>query len=389
MISDIVERGVCEVHVKEELVKRLEKGDTLRVKLGIDPTGSDLHLGHTVPLRKLKQFQDAGHHIILLFGTFTGKIGDPTGKDKMRKPLTDEDIQKNMKTYLEQAGKILDMSRVEIVQNGDWLSAMDFAGVLELAGTFSVSQMLQRDMFQKRIEENKEINLVEFMYPLMQGYDSVAIKADVEIGGTDQLFNMMAGRKIQERFEQKPQAVITVPILEGLDGHEKMSKSLNNYVGVMEDPRNIYGKIMSIPDHLTQKYFELVTEVSQEEIGLIIAGHPKEAKMRLAFEVTKSLTNEAQAIQTQEEFIRIFSSDTKNAIPDNIPEVILQKGTYSVLDIAMLSGLFPSKQEAKRKIAEGAFRIDATKKMDEKETVVLENEMIVQVGKKMFCRIKG
>ncbi len=387
MIKTLLERGVVEVNGKNELIKKIESGKKLRVKFGIDPTGSEIHLGHSVPLRKLKQFQDAGHHVILLFGTFTGKIGDPTGKDKLRKSLTDEDIQKNMETYLEQAGKILDIENVEIVKNGDWLSPMNFAEVLQLAGTFSVSQMLQRDMFQKRIEENKEINLVEFMYPLMQGYDSVALHADVEIGGTDQLFNLMAGRKIQERFGQEPQAVLTVPIIEGLDGHEKMSKSLGNYVGVMEEPRNIFGKIMSIPDELMPKYFELLTDCTENEIIEILKGHPKSSKMRLAKEITKSLTNEETAKHAEEEFIRIFASDDKNAIPDNILEVQAKKGSYTVLELAILSSLFPSNKEAKRKIAEGAFRVNGEKKENAEEMVEILGEEVLQVGKKLFCKI--
>lgn len=386
-IADIFERGVVEINGKDELKKKLESGQKLRVKFGIDPTGNAIHLGHTVPLRKLRQFQELGHHVILLFGTFTGKIGDPTGKDKLRKLLTDEDIAQNMETYLEQAGKIIDIKNVEVVQNGDWLSAMNFEDVLRLAGCYTVSQMLQRDMFQKRISENKEINLVEFMYPLMQGYDSVALRADIEIGGTDQLFNMMAGRQIQERFGQSPQAVITVPLMEGLDGHEKMSKSLGNYVGVLEEPRNIFGKLMSIPDTLMPKYFELLTKIPKDEQTLILQKHPKEAKMQLAFEITKDLTNAEQAEKTKEEFIRIFSADTKEAIPDNIPEIHAEKKEYTILELATMSGLFPSNKEAKRKIAEGAFRINAEKKTDEKEIITLDKETIVQVGKKSFCKI--
>ncbi len=392
-IDQLLSRGVVEVNVKEDLRKKLLSGKQLRVKFGIDPTGSDLHLGHSVPLRKLAEFQRLGHHIILLFGTFTGKIGDPTGKDKLRVPLTDEDIQKNMETYLEQAGKILDIENIEIVKNGDWLEKLHFSDVLQLAGSFTASQMMQRDMFKKRIAEKKDINLVEFFYPLMQGYDSVAIEADIEIGGTDQLFNLMAGRKIQEHLGLPAQNIITVPILEGLDGHEKMSKSLHNYVGILDSYSDVFGKIMSIPDDLMEKYFLLLTQKSIEEIHEILSLHPRDAKIILAKCITAELHSQELAEKAAEEFTALFSGSEKNkiAIPDDITEKVCDAGTFDILHIAIQTGLFRSNSEARRKVLEGAFKINGKKYTDitEKFQLVSGEEYVMQFGKRHFVKICG
>ncbi len=387
-IDELLNRSTVEVNIKKDLEKKLLSGKKLRVKFGIDPTGSDLHLGHTVPLRKLAEFQKLGHHVILLFGTFTGKIGDPTGKDALRKPLTDEEIEKNMETYLVQAGKILDMKNVEIVKNGDWLAPLNFTDILQLASSFTASQMMQRDMFKRRVEEGKDINLVEFFYPLMQGYDSVPIKADVEIGGTDQLFNLMAGRKIQEHFSMPAQNIITVPILEGLDGHEKMSKSLNNYVGVLDSASDIFGKLMSIPDDLMQKYFDLLTSFSSEEISEILNQHPRDAKIFLAKTITKELTSENEANEAEENFKKIFSERKKDAIPSDISTIQCEAGKFSILEIAIISKLFSSNSEARRKVLEGAFKINAEKYDDIKKEFSLEagNEYIFQFGKRNFVK---
>ena len=390
-ISSLLSRGVVEVNIKKDLEKKLKSGKKLRVKFGIDPTGSDLHLGHSVPLRKLAEFQRLGHHIILLFGTFTGKIGDPTGKDKLRKPLTDADIQKNMETYLEQAGKILDINNIEIVKNGDWLEKLNFADVLELAGSFTASQMMQRDMFKKRIADRKDINLVEFFYPLMQGYDSVPIKADVEIGGTDQLFNLMAGRKIQEHCKMPAQNVITVPILEGLDGHEKMSKSLNNYVGMLDSYSDVFGKVMSIPDVLMEKYFMLLTQKGVEEIQEILTLHPRDAKVILAKTLTAELHSSELAEKAEQEFKALFAGTgkNKNAIPENIPEQAQDAGIFEILDIAIKTGLFSTNSEARRKVQEGAFKIDGNKYTELKEEFQLQEntEYVMQFGKRHFVKI--
>lgn len=386
-IDSLLTRGVVEINVKKNLESRLRKGEKLRIKLGIDPTGSDLHIGHLVPIRKLAEFQKMGHQVVLLFGTFTGKIGDPTGKDKMRKPLTDEDIQKNMETYLEQAAKVLDIKNIEIVKNGDWLSPMSFEQILELASTFTAQQMIQRDMFQERIKKQQDINLVEFFYPLMQGYDSVPIKADVEIGGTDQLFNLMAGRKIQEKFGQKPQDCLTVPILEGLDGKEKMSKSLGNYIGVMESPREIFGKTMSIPDELMGKYYELATDLPENEYKEILAGHPRDAKLRLGREIVTMLHN-AQATETaQEEFLRMFAEKGR---PDDMPKIEVEQGSHTILDLVIASKLCSSNGDARRMIQQGAVKVNDEKISDLEENVEVGGDAIIlQVGKRKFAEIVG
>ena len=390
-IEALLSRGVVEVNVKKDLEKKLLSGKKLRIKFGIDPTGSDLHLGHSVPLRKLAEFQRLGHHIILLFGTFTGKIGDPTGKDALRVPLTDADIQKNMDTYLEQAGKILDIKNIEIVKNGDWLEKLNFADVLQLAGSFTASQMMQRDMFKKRIADRKDINLVEFFYPLMQGYDSVPIKADVEIGGTDQLFNLMAGRKIQEHLGMPAQNIITVPILEGLDGHEKMSKSLKNYVGILDSYSDVFGKIMSIPDELMEKYFLLLTQKSVDEIAEILTLHPRDTKITLAKIITAELHSQELADKAEEEFKALFSGTgkNKNAIPEDITEKTLEAGEFDILNIAIKTGLFSTNSEARRKVQEGAFKINGIKYTDIKENfqLIAQEEYVMQFGKRHFVKI--
>ncbi len=390
-IEELLSRGVVEVNIRKDLEKKLLSGKKLRIKFGIDPTGSALHLGHSVPLRKLAEFQRLGHHIILLFGTFTGKIGDPTGKDALRVPLTDADIQKNMETYLVQAGKILDIENIEIVKNGDWLEKLNFADVLQLAGSFTASQMMQRDMFKKRIAERKDINLVEFFYPLMQGYDSVPIKADVEIGGTDQLFNLMAGRKIQEHMGMPAQNIITVPILEGLDGHEKMSKSLKNYIGILDSYSDVFGKIMSIPDELMEKYFLLLTQKSVEEIAEILTLHPRDAKIILAKIITAELHSQELANKAEEEFKALFSGTgkNKNAIPDDITEKTLDAGNFNILNIAIQTGLFSTNSEARRKVEEGAFKINGNKYTNIKEEFQLipKEEYVMQFGKRHFVKI--
>jgi len=390
-IQNLLSRGVVEINIKKDLEKKLLSGKKLRIKFGIDPTGSDLHLGHSVPLRKLAEFQKLGHHIILLFGTFTGKIGDPTGKDKLRVPLTDSDIQKNMETYLVQAGKILDLENIEIVKNGDWLEKLNFADVLQLAGSFTASQMMQREMFKKRIADKKDINLVEFFYPLMQGYDSVPIKADVEIGGTDQLFNLMAGRKIQEHLGMPAQNIITVPILEGLDGHEKMSKSLNNYIGILDSYSDVFGKIMSIPDELMEKYLLLLTQKSLDEIQEILTLHPRNAKITLAKIITTELHSQKLADKAEEEFKSLFAGTgkNKNAIPSDITEKIVDAGIFTILNIAIQTGLFSTNSEARRKVQEGAFKINGDKYTEIKQEFQLQatKEYVMQFGKRHFIKI--
>ncbi len=390
MIDEILNRGVVEINIREDLEKKLKSGKKLRVKLGIDPTGSDLTLGHAVPLRKLKHFQNAGHQIVLIFGTFTGQIGDPTGKSQTRKPLTKEDIDRNSKTYLEQASKVIDIDNIEVVYNGDWLAPLNFEEILKLAGNFTVSQMLERDMFQDRIKKQQHINLVEFMYPLMQGYDSVAVKADVEIGGTDQLFNMMCGRPIQKSHGMEPQNVITVPILVGLDGHEKMSKSLGNYIALMDSAKEMFGKTMSIPDDIILNYFELATEVSMDEIKKIkkeLEGdtNPRDIKIRLAKEIVSLYHSKEEAEKCHKEFLEVFQ---KGGIPDDIPEIEIEENELKLWDLINRTNLCPSSSESKRMIEQGSVKIDDVKKDDKDEVVRVESGMVIQIGKRKWIKIK-
>ena len=388
-IKTLLEKGVTEVIVKKELEEKLKKGEKLRIYLGIDPTGSDLTIGHAVPLRKLKHFQDAGHQVVLLFGTFTAKIGDPTGKSETRKPLTDEEIAKNMETYLEQAAKIIDIKNIEIVKNGDWLGKMSFEDVLKLAGTYTVSQMLQRDMYQERIKTKQEINLTEFMYPLMQGYDPIPIKADIQVGGTDQLFNMMAGRKIMEAYGMKAQAVITVPILEGLDGTEKMSKSLGNYIAILDSPKEMYGKTMSIPDKLILRYFELATEVDLETIKefkkrLEGGENPMNLKKTLAKELVTLYHDEKAADKAAKEFTSVFSN---KGLPDEIETQTLDKNQWNIVEILAETGLASSKSEARRLVEGGGVKLDGEKIASIGEEIDISNEKLIQAGKRKFLKV--
>jgi tyrosyl-tRNA synthetase len=389
MIEEILNRGVSEINVKKDLEEKLKSGKKLRVKFGIDPTGYDLTLGHAVPLRKLKQFQEAGHQVVLLFGNFTAQIGDPTGKTQTRKVLTKEDVEANAKTYLEQAAKIIDINKAEIVYNADWLEEMTFADVLKLAGNFTVSQMLERDMFQERIKKEQQINLVEFMYPLMQGYDSLPINADVEIGGTDQLFNMMCARTIQKANGKRPQNVVTVPILVGLDGHEKMSKSLGNYIAIMDTADEMFGKTMSIPDSLIVNYFELATELSLTEIDeikteLASGVNPRDLKIKLAKEIVKLYHSEKDAINAEKNFVEIFRN--KN-IPDDMPEMEVTDSEMQLWSLVNLTKLCASNGEAKRMIEQGSVKIDSKQLKDPRSMIQIKEEMVLQIGKRKWMKI--
>lgn len=384
-INNLLNRGVVDCEVRAHLEEKLKIGKPIRVKLGIDPTGNELHLGHSVILRKLRDFQNAGHHIILLIGTFTGKIGDPTGKDKTRPPLTDSEILENMKDFLSQAAAVLDINKAEIVKNGDWLAKLTFEDVVNLASTFTVQQMIKRESFAKRIEEEKEVSLHEFLYPLMQGYDSVPLKADLELGGTDQLFNLLAGRQIQKKYSQIPQDIMTLPILIGTDGKEKMSKSLGNYIGIKENPKEMFGKTMSIPDELMNNWFELLTSLPLDEIKNIISGHPRDAKLRLATEVVTEFHDAKKAQQAKEEFLRMFAD---KGLPDDIPTLLLKKGNYSIFDIVAKSNLCESNAEAKRMITQGGVKINDQKIANQNQQVEISTkEMILQVGKRKFAKI--
>ena len=395
----IIKRGVTEIVPEQELLAKLKQSCSeekpLTVKLGLDPTAPDIHLGHTVVLRKLKQFQDLGHHIIIIIGDFTARIGDPTGKSETRKQLTEEQILTNAKTYQTQIFRILDPEKTEVRFNSEWLAPLNFADIIRLASKYTVARMMEREDFAKRFREGRPISVHEFFYPLMQGYDSVALEADIEFGGTDQKFNLLMGRHLQEEFGQKPQAAIMVPILEGLDGVQKMSKSLGNYIGISEDPGTIYGKAMSIPDELMIRYFELVTDISNDELAKIDAGlksgslHPRDMKMYLARTLVRLYHGPDAAQAAEEEFKRIFQ---RGDMPTDIPEVNvktseLADGKIWVAKLFTLAGLTASNGEAKRAIQQGAARIDAEKVDSAEDDILVYEGMVLQIGKRKFAKI--
>ena len=390
----LISHGVADLLPEDEFKKKLEKSvatnTPLIVKLGLDPTAPDIHLGHTVVLRKLKLFQDFGHKVIILIGDFTARIGDPTGKSVTRPPLTEEQVITNAKTYQEQIFKVLDPEKTEVRFNSEWLSKLDFADVLKLASKYTVARMLERDDFHKRYTEGRPISIHEFMYPLMQGYDSVALKADVEFGGTDQTFNLLMGRHLQGEEGMPEQTIITMPILEGLDGVQKMSKSLGNYIGISEAPSEMYGKAMSIPDELMMRYFMLVTDMSieeQEQLSQDLesgAAHPRDVKMKLAHTIVRLYHGEEAANFGQEEFVRVFQ---KHAMPTDIPEykVAITEEPVFVPQLLSDAGLTASNGEARRSIKAGAFKIDGEKCNE--EHIVLKDGMVLQVGKRKFIKI--
>jgi tyrosine--tRNA ligase len=393
---DILKRGCDEIINENEFKKKLEKSIStntpLRVKLGIDPSGTDLHLGHAVPLRKLKQFQDLGHQVYFLIGTFTGRIGDPTGKSETRKMLSAEQVQENIKTYLEQVSLILDLDKINVVYNADWLEKLTLEDVLKLLSQFTVSQMISREDFAKRLSENKPVSLIEFMYPILQGYDSVELKADVELGATEQKFNLLRGRDLQKNAGQEQQICMIMPILEGLDGVEKMSKSLNNYIGVKDTPNDMFGKIMSVSDELMYRYYEVITEISQEEItkmkedinkGIL---HPMEAKKRLGEEVVKIYHNEEEGKKARDWFENVFS---KKNLDVDLPEIELDYKETGVIDLLVKeTGLLSSTSEARRLIEQGGFKINDEPVKDVKAAVNIQSGMIIRAGKKKIVKVK-
>lgn len=390
-IFDILNRGTVEVLVKKDLEKKLLSGKKLNIKFGIDPSGKDLHIGHMVPIRKLQQFQELGHKIQLLFGNFTGQIGDPTGKSQTRKVKTQKELEANAKHYLDQVKKILDIKKIEVVWNADWLRKLNFADIINLASNFTVSQMMERDMFQDRVKKDEPISVHEFMYPLMQGYDSVALKADVEIGGTDQTFNLLAGRTLQKAYEQTPQDIITVPILEGLDGKIKMGKTTNNYIGVNEPPNEMFGKVMSIPDDLIIRYFELATTVPREEIESIAEDlengkNPRDLKILLGKKIVELYHDEKAAKNAEKEFIQIFS---KKQLPSEIEVKKLAMSEINIVDLLSTTGITASKSEARRLIDAGGVKVDNEKILSSEVILSLEKEKLIQVGKRKFLKITG
>ncbi|MDO9162076.1 MAG: tyrosine--tRNA ligase [Methylococcaceae bacterium] len=385
-------RGVDEVLVKQELVKKLEEGRPLRIKAGFDPTAPDLHLGHTVLINKLKQFQDLGHEVLFLIGDFTGMIGDPTGKNVTRKPLTRDQVIENAKTYEEQIFKILDPAKTLVMFNSSWMNAMSPADLIQLAAKHTVARMLERDDFNKRFKSGQPIAIHEFLYPLVQGYDSVAMKADIELGGTDQKFNLLVGRQLQEVYGQKPQVVITMPILEGLDGVQKMSKSLNNYIGIADAPDDMFGKLMSISDKLMWRYFELLSFRPMAEIKIWLdeceqGANPRIYKVRLAQEIVERFHSAEAATNALENFEARFK---RGALPDDMPEMELKitGGFYSITNLLKDAGLVASTSEAIRMINQGAVKIDGEKVDDVKLELQSTVGQVYQVGKRKFARVK-
>lgn len=387
----ILKKGTADIIIKEELEKKLSSKKKLRVKFGIDPTGSDLHLGHAVPLRKLKQFQDRGDTAILLIGDYTAMIGDPSGKSETRVMLSQEQVKKNMEHYVEQASKVLDLKKLEIRYNSEWFGKMTMADVLKLTSHKTVSQMLQREDFKNRMKNNQDIAVTELLYPIMQGYDSVMLESDIEIGGTDQTFNMLVGRDLQKAFKCKTiQDIVTVPILEGLDGVEKMSKSLNNYIGITESPKDIFGKTMSIPDTLILKFFELTTELSLEEIEKIKESlekgeNPRNLKVRLAKELVTLYYSKKAAEDAEQEFVNMFQ---KKQLPDVIEEKKLKKSKWPILDLLAETGLVASKGEARRLIEQGGVKVDEEKVSSITEEIDISKGKLLQVGKRKFLKVK-
>ena len=378
--------------IEAELIAKLKENRPLRIKAGFDPTAPDLHLGHTVVLTKMRQLQDMGHHIMFLIGDFTGMIGDPTGKNTTRPPLTPEQVAINAKTYQEQVYKILDPAKTEICFNSTWLNQLGAGGMLKLAASTTVARMLERDDFKKRFGNNQPISLHEFMYPLMQGYDSVAMQADIELGGTDQKFNLLMGRMLQEQHGQKPQCVIMMPLLEGLDGVNKMSKSLGNYIGISEAANDIFGKVMSVSDTLMWRYYELLSlrplaEIEQFKADIAAGRNPRDVKVLLAQELVARFHSQAAAEAALADFEARFK---QNAIPDDLPEVTVQTGEGGVLAIGSVlkeAGLVASTSEAMRMIDGGGVKADGEKIEDKKLQLAAGATLVLQVGKRKFAKV--
>ncbi|WP_035587967.1 tyrosine--tRNA ligase [Hippea jasoniae] len=393
---EIIKRGAAEIIDEEELKEKikdsLQKNKPLKIKAGFDPTAPDLHLGHTVLIQKLKQFQDLGHEVYFLIGDFTGMIGDPTGKSETRKALTKEEVEKNAQTYKEQIFKILDEKKTKVVYNSSWCEKLSAVDLIKLASTMTVARMLERDDFAKRFAANKPISIHEFLYPLLQGYDSVALEADVELGGTDQKFNLLVGRHLQKLVGQRPQTVLMMPILEGLDGVQKMSKSLGNYVGITEKPNDMYGKIMSISDELMWRYYELLSDRSIEEIKKIKQDvedgklHPKKAKQLLAFEITARFHSKEAADLAQRYFEEVFS---KRDIPENLQTINYKLEDENIWICRLLKDISFTKStsEAKRLIKSNAVSIDK-KKINDENLKLEKGSYIIKVGKKKIAKVE-
>ncbi len=387
----LIRRGAEELLVESELVERMRTGEPLRVKAGFDPTAPDLHLGHTVLINKLRQFQELGHEVLFLIGDFTGMIGDPTGKNVTRKPLTRADVLQNAATYEHQIFKILDPEKTTVLFNSQWMGEMNAADLIQVAARYTVARMLERDDFSKRYAGNQPIAVHEFLYPLIQGYDSVAMRADVELGGTDQKFNLLVGRELQKHYGQRPQTILTMPILEGLDGIQKMSKSLNNYIGINEAPEDMFGKLMSISDELMWRWFELLSFRPMGEIEALRrsvgeGANPRDIKFQLGQEIVTRFHDRAAAEAAQAAFIARFQ---KGALPDEMPEVTLpgEDGGLGIASLMKGAGLVGSTSEAFRLIAQGAVRCDGDRVEDRNLEIRAGNTHVIQVGKRRIARV--
>lgn len=388
---ELIRRGAEEILAEGELEGRLKEGRPLRIKAGFDPTAPDLHLGHTVLINKLRQFQDLGHEVMFLIGDFTGMIGDPTGKNVTRKPLTREQVLENAQSYKAQVFKILDPEKTRVMFNSEWMGKMNAADLIQLAAKHTVARMLERDDFSKRYSGGQPIAIHEFLYPLVQGYDSVKMKADVELGGTDQKFNLLVGRELQKHYGQKPQVVLTMPILEGLDGVQKMSKSLNNYIGINEPPNEMFGKIMSISDDLMWRYFELLsfrplTEIEQFQQQIKGGANPRDIKFLLGEEIVARFHSEAEASQAREAFVARFQ---KGALPDDIPEqsITVEDGGLAIANLLKEAGLTKSTSESIRMIKQGAVKLDGERVEDGKRVMTAGSAHIYQVGKRRIAKV--
>jgi len=388
-----LKRGVQEITSEEDLLRKLERsyrtGTPLRVKLGVDPTSPDIHLGHTVVLRKLRQFQELGHKAVLIIGDYTALVGDPSGVNKTRPILTEEQVNANAQTYLDQVNRILDVSQAEIVRNGDWFRTLTFKQVIELAAKSTVARMMERDDFAKRWAAHQPISVHELLYPLMQGYDSIMVRSDVELGGTDQTFNLLVGRQLQKDGGLEPQVALTMPILVGLDGADKMSKSKGNYIGVAEPPKDMFGKVMSISDSLMQNYFELLTDMPDSEYRELLAGNPRDAKVALGSRIVGTFYGEKAGKDAAEEFSRIFS---RHELPSDMPEVMISRdklasGRIWVIDLISTAGFASSNSEARRLVAQGAVTLDDKKIDDAAAQVELKGGEVLKVGKRRFGKI--
>ena len=381
---EVIKRKAVQIFSEEDFEKKMKSGKKLIIKLGADPSRPDLHIGHSVVLRVLKQFQDMGHEVVFVIGDFTGMIGDPSGKNKTRPALTFEETRKSAETYFEQATKILDKTKTRIAFNSEWLSKMNFADVIQLASKYTVARMLERDDFKNRFENNLPLSLHELFYPLMQGYDSVELKADIEIGGTDQTFNLLVGRELQKDYGQESQVVMTFPLLVGLDGKEKMSKSLDNYIGLTDSPFVKFEKSMKIPDQVLKQYFELATDLSMDEINEIMKGGIREAHMAFAKELLKMYDDVQEFEAIKEKYLKIARGD----VPEDIEEINLPDSSLNICELLVKIGFATSKSEAKRQIAGNGIKINGVLETDINQEISINDGFVIQFGKNKFKKIR-